>query len=105
MRVLPGGGCTIPRFRFSMTKQWLRVFRTPAFPMFGGSIEPGALPLVSMMLPNNAIDRDTVRAQLRAPYGARHCERWAALPIRLASRSRHRRDSGHDQTLPRRGGI
>ncbi len=26
--------------------------------MFGGSIEPGALPLVSMMLPNNAIDRD-----------------------------------------------
>lgn len=31
--------------------------------------------------------------------------RWAALLIRLASRSRHRRDSGHVQTLPQRGGI
>jgi len=58
-----------------MTKQWLPAFRTVAFPMFGGSIEPGALPLASMMLPNNAIDGDTVRAQLCVPYGARHRER------------------------------
>ena len=61
MRVLPGGGCTIPQFRFSMTKQWPPAFRTAAFPMFGGSIEPGALPLASMMPPNNAIRGDRPR--------------------------------------------
>jgi hypothetical protein len=29
------------------------------------------------MTSNNAMDGDTVRSPLRAPYGARHRERWA----------------------------
>lgn len=42
------------------------------------------------MSPNNAIDSDTVRSPLRAPYGARHRERWAddgscTRTIRLAA--------------------
>ena len=31
------------------------------------------------MLPNHAIDSDTVRSPQRAPHGARHRERYGAI--------------------------